>query len=291
MRSTQALRGATEAAFLHAKGRMWTTLWKDVASSHAFERIPPAELVTEPEIAAVPAPARQYLRFYGVVPGKAKHWSLRLRWTGRFRLGRTAPWFPMEAVQYNLRSPITRIFVMRGRMRRVIPMIGRDTYVAGHGRLVAKIADLVTVADGAGREYDDGELVTWLNDAVLFAPSMLLGSHARWSEVDDRSFRIAITDGGRTVGGRVFVDGRGAPENFETMDRFLEDPDDPKRGLVRGCWTTPITGWQTIDGMSFPKGGVATWRLPTGDLPYADFAVDPASLAFDAPPASYAHAA
>ena len=266
---------------------MWATLWKDVASRHAFERIPPTESVTESEIAAVPAAARRYLRFYGVAPGTAKHWSMRLRWTGRFRLDRASPWFRFEAVQYNLSAPIARIFVMRGRMRHVLPVVARDTYVAGQGRLVAKIADRITVVEGAGREYDDGELVTWLDDAVLFAPSMLLASNARWSEVDDRSFRIEISDRGHTVAGRVFVDARGAPENFETTDRFLADPDDPEHALIRGCWTTPISGWQRVDGQLVPSGGVATWRLPTDDLTYAEFALDASSLVFDAPPTAY----
>ena len=33
---------------------------------------------------------------------------------------------------------------------------------------------LVTVADGAGPEFDIGELSTWLDDAVLLTPGMLL---------------------------------------------------------------------------------------------------------------------
>ena len=50
-------------------------------------------------------------------------------------------------------------------------MTGRDAYVHGHGRMHGKLAGLVTVADAAGPENDVSELVTYLNDAVFFAPS------------------------------------------------------------------------------------------------------------------------
>lgn len=37
-----------------------------------------------------------------------------------------------------------------------------------------KLLNVVAVPDGHGPKFDIGELATWLNDAVLVAPSMLL---------------------------------------------------------------------------------------------------------------------
>jgi hypothetical protein len=262
---------------------MWTKLWKDVASWRLFVA-PATELTTQTELDELPPAARAYMSFYGVVASQPKHWSFCMQWTGRFRMAPDRPWMPVEAVQYDLRSPVARVFHMKARMKRVLPILARDTYVDGRGRMLGRIADLVTVVDGSGREFDRGELVTWLDDCVLFAPSILLGPSTRWSHVDARSFDVAFSDRACTVMARVSLDDRGAPVDFETSDRFLNDPGDPKHPLVRGRWSTPVDSWQRTPAGLFPTRGRAVWHLASGDFPYAEFELVPASLAFDVPP-------
>ncbi|MGZ6143231.1 MAG: DUF6544 family protein [Myxococcales bacterium] len=262
---------------------MWTTLWKEVDSRNLAATPPPPEQVTEGELARLPTAARALMRFFGVKAGQAKPWSLALAWTGRFRRTPDEPWMPIEAVQYDTRVPVARIFHMKARMKGV-PVLARDTYALGRGRMVAKLAGIVTVADGTGPEFDIGECVTWLNDMILFAPSMLLGPATRWSHVDDRSFDITFVDAGTTVTARVFVDERGAPIDFETTDRYLNDPNDPRHALIRGHWSTPVESWHVIRGRPFPGGGKAIWHLAAGDFVYAEFKPLPGSLQLDEAP-------
>jgi hypothetical protein len=146
-----------------------------------------------------------------------------------------------------------------------------------------KLLDVFTIGDGIGAEYDTGELVTYLNDAVLIAPSMLLVPQAVWSCVDGGSFDLALTDHGRTVTARVTVDERGALTEFSTTDRFYYDPGESNR-LLRARWTTPVAGWEVIGGRHLPTGARATWELPQGPFTYADFRAIPGSLAFNLPP-------
>lgn len=70
----------------------------------------------------------------------------------------------------------------------------------GRGRMHGRLLGLVTVADGSGPEYDASELVTLLNDAVIFAPSMLLRLPVSWSAASDRSFDVALADRGLSPG-------------------------------------------------------------------------------------------
>jgi hypothetical protein len=148
---------------------------------------------------------QRYLRFMGVVD-RPRDWSFRARFVGRFRLRPRLGWMPAEAWQYSTSSGIARIFVMHLRFARVVPMIGSDTYVNGRGRMLGKLLDRIVVAEGQVPEFDIGELTSYLNDAVLIAPSMLLGPSTAWTAVDDGSFDVTLTDAGRTVTGRVFVD-------------------------------------------------------------------------------------
>jgi hypothetical protein len=80
-----------------------------------------------------------------------------------------------------------------------------------------------------------------------------------------------------SVSARVVVDDHGAPKDFSTTDRFCYDPDRPKQ-LARARWTTPIAGWENVDGRPLPTGGQAVWHLPQGPFPYADFRLIPGTV-------------
>ncbi len=149
--------------------------------------------------------------------------------------------------------------------------------------MLVRALDLFTIGDGTGEEFDIGELVTYLNDAVLIAPSMLLVPEVAWFAVDAGSFDIALTDHGHTVTARVTVDEDGAPTDFSTTDRFCYDPDQPRQ-LMRARWTTPVTGWQVVDGRRLLTRGQAVWHLPQGPFAYADFCPVPETVSFNVSP-------
>jgi hypothetical protein len=246
---------------------------------------PPVNLapITDADLAPLPEPVQRYLRFMRVV-GRPRDWSFRLGFTGRFRRSHGEPWMRCEAWQYNTRLALARIFHMRIRFFGFVPVLGRDTYVEGRGRMLIRVLDAFTVGDGMGEAYDIGELVTYLNDGIMIAPAMLLVPDVHWSAADAGSFGISITDRGRTVTARVLVDERGAPADFETTDRFYADPKDPAK-VTRCRWTTPIAGWQDVGDRRLPTSGKAVWH-PTGEreLAYADFTFEPSKLAFNVAP-------
>jgi hypothetical protein len=43
---------------------------------------------------------------------------------------------------------VARIFVMGLRLASVVPLVGRDAYLRGHGRMLGKLLDRITVVDG-----------------------------------------------------------------------------------------------------------------------------------------------
>ncbi len=236
--------------------------------------------VTEADLAPLPEPARRYLRFAGVV-GRPRDWSFRARLVGRFRTSGKAPWTACECWQYNTRLALARIFHIRVRMYGVLPVLARDTFVRGRGRMLVRPLDLFTAVDGQGEEFDVGELVTYLNDAILLAPSMALGPEVRWTAVDDGSFDVALSDRGTTVTGRVFVDGSGAVTDFATTDRFWAEG---RATPVRTRWTTPVDGWQRVGDRMLPTRLRAVWHPPRGPEPYVDITIRPGDLAFNLAP-------
>jgi hypothetical protein len=230
------------------------------------------------DIAHLPAAARRYLEFMGAL-GRPRDWSFRVEWEGRFRRGPEEPWRRIQAVQYDSSPEVARVFHMRMSYG-PLPVVARDVYVRGKGRMLGRLLELVTVVDGRGDEFDTGELVTYLNDCVLIAPSMLLRSSATFAEVDDASFDVSLTDLGRTVSARVLVDSRGAPVDFSTTDRFL----DVGGHSVRTRWTTPVHAWDETGDRPRVARASALWHPPTGAFAYADFTMRPGTLQFGIPP-------
>jgi len=236
--------------------------------------------VTEDELAGLPATVQRYLRAMGVV-NRPRDWSFQAHITGRFRLRGQGSWMPAEVWQYNSAVEVARFFHMRIDFAGVIPMVGRDIYLRGQGVMRGKLLGLVTVAHTEGPETDLSELVTYLNDAVLMAPSMLLRPNTSFSPVDDRAFDVTLVDAGQTVTARVFLDDDGRPVNFSTTDRYADLPG----GLVRAEWTTPIDGWQPDgDRLVFTRGS-AVWQLPEGPLTYLDFRIPRGGVRYNVAPA------
>ena len=258
-------------------GRPPRAFRRGVAGAGLPDRPTSTDPVSEDDLATLPPVAARYLRAMGVV-GQPRTWSLRAHFTGRFRRGPDQPWLPMDAWQYNSAVEVARLFRMRLMFARVVPMWGWDTYRGGTGRMLGKALGLVTVADGSGPQFDISELTTWLNDAVCLAPGMLLHPRTTWELVGDDSFRVAVTDAGRTVSAEVFVDDDDRPLDFRTEDRWADLPGGP----VRAPWTTPVAGWTVVDGRLRPTGGAAVWHLPDGEFRYGEMTLR--DLDLDVPP-------
>ena len=255
---------------------------REVAAAGLPEGPGSGAVVTTADIRMLPETVQRYLRFMSVV-GRPRDWSFRVSFEGRFRTTLDGPWLPCRTWQYNTRLELARIFHIKMRFGHVLPVLARDTYVRGRGRMLGKALDLFTVVDGSGPEFDMGELVTYLDDAIFLAPSMMLGPEAVWSPVDASSFDVALSDRGVTVTARVIVDERGAPVDFSTTDRFYSNSGEKGSPLVRCQWTTPFAA-SYVDGRAVAVSGRAQWHLPDGPKSYAEFSLAPGTLAYNVAP-------
>jgi hypothetical protein len=260
-------------------------LCRRLAADPGVLSLPPGparrEPVTASQLAGLPPVVQQYLRFMGVV-GRPADWSFVAHCTGRFRLRPDWPWLPAVAWQYNSGREVARVFHLR--IGGPLPMLARDAYRHGQGSMRGTLLGAVPMVSGAGPEYDVSELVTYLNDAVFCAPSMLLGLPVTWSVAGDRCFDLTLHDAEHRVSARVFLDERGAPVDFSTEDRWCDLPS----GLARVRWTTPVRGGRQAGGRWLPTRGTAIWHLPTGDFSYAEFCFHPGDLRHNVAPADLA---
>ena len=265
----------------HDRTSLERKLMREVTSLGLPSAPPDAETpVTEADLAALPSAAQRFMRSMNVV-GRPRDWSFLCHLGGRFLLG--DDWVPCECAQYDSRVSVARIFHMRLRMKGIVPVYVRDTYFRGQGHMLGKALDTFSVVDEATEEISIGECVTYLNDLVLMAPSMLLVPAVTWAGAGNDAFDVALTDGGHTVRARVFIDADGAVTDFSTTDRFYV-PLGSREPPARFEWRTPVQGYQEHEGRKVPASARAVWMLPTGPLPYADLTWDPTAFERNVPP-------
>jgi hypothetical protein len=255
-------------------GRLWYVAGPllIVSMAYAFLVAKPAmrlpdpgnqRVVTSAMLEDLPVVARRYLEHAGVV-GRPWVQTVRVRYKGVFRLAADKPWMPIKAEQVYTTDPPGFLWKARLKMLGLWIVKGEDAYVAGRGRMSGKVAGLFTIFDASGPELDQGAMVRFLNEMMWF-PSAFLSDYITWRAVDDRSVDVTFTDRGRNVTARLFIDETGRLTDFVT-ERYRED-----NGTYKlNTWSTPMREHGRRAGLDLPVKGQALWRLPDGDLVYAD---------------------
>lgn len=220
-------------------------------------------IVTADMLKHLPEPVQRYLNYTGVV-GQPWINTVRIKYTGRFRMAVDKPWMPIKADQVYTTNPPAFRWQAQFKMFGLWLMNGDDTYQHGQGHMFGKVAGLFKVVDFRGEEMNQGTMLRYLNEMTWF-PIALLSDYITWQAVDDSSVDVTFTDCGKSVTARLFFGDDGRLINFSAM-RYREN----KGSFTLDRWDTPMTEWGVLGGLNLPIRGQAVWKLPAGDLPYAD---------------------
>jgi hypothetical protein len=235
----------------------------DAAVRALFARVPaePGAVVTPEELAGLPPPVRRWLEGSGVV-GKPRVRSVRLRQRGGIRTAPDQTFMPAEAQQYFAVDRPGFVWRVRVKMMRVLPVVGRDTYLEGKGRMRIEAASLVPIVDGTGDKLDQGTLLRYLGEIIWF-PSAALSPTIRWESIDADAARATMTYRGVSASGvfRFAADGRFLSM---TAHRYMGTGE---RATLEECFF-PARDWKRMNDILIPVEGDAVWRLPGGDFNY-----------------------
>lgn len=175
---------------------------------------------------------------------------------------RTAPdqtYMAAEARQYFIVDEPGFVWNVDVTMMRVVPVVGRDTYIDGRGRMFIKAGGLITVADGTGPKFDQGTALRFLGEIIWF-PSAALAPYITWESIDERQAKATLTFKGVTASAVFEFDDRGRFAGL-TAQRYYN-------GGSLETWVIPVTEWNTIRGIEMPVRGGAVWKLAAGDFDY-----------------------
>ncbi|MBK7373942.1 MAG: DUF6544 family protein [Saprospiraceae bacterium] len=220
------------------------------------------DLLTEQDLASLPAPVQKYIRYTGAI-GKDKVKNVRIAFEGEMR-SKKMNWFKFNTVQYNFMKEPTRLFYMKAKIVGMyVP--GYHKYLNGAASMQVKLGGLWNVVNKNGTEMDQAETVTVLNDLCLMAPAALIDDRIRWVEIDDLTTKVVFTNRGHQISAILYFNETGQLINFVSDDRY--DISDTKRYR----FSTPVMDYKSIDGRNVVAYGQAVWHYPEGEFVYGKF--------------------
>lgn len=242
---------------------------RDVAAA-AVTRIQAVPIVTEADLAPLPAPVQRYLRLVGVV-GHERVWSFRARMRGRIRSGPDAAWMPLEAEQHNFIDESARHFYMTASML-LVPLDGYHRFVGSEASMLVKALGLIPVARSAGPEMAQAETVTVFNDMCMMAPATLIDPAITWETVDAHTVRATFTRGANVARADLVFNDQGELVNFVSDDRRRASADGRTMTPLR--WSTPLSGYRSYGAFRLMGRGEARWHEADGDYAYIELDIE-----------------
>jgi hypothetical protein len=217
----------------------------------------------------LPAPVARYIR--KAVSGRdVAVRTVRLRHGGKFRPSLDGSWLPIRGDQYVATNPPGFVWWGRVRLAPGLWIDARDRSVAGAGNMLVAAESVVTLANSAGPELDQGALLRLLGEMPWFPTAFLDERSVTWSAVDDRHAVASLRVGETTVSGRFEFAAEDLPVSF-SAERY--------RDIGGGrAVLTPFAGefskFRQVDGVLVPHRVVAAWYVDGRRLPYADFEIE-----------------
>ncbi len=243
----------------------------DAAAAVAASPRQPDAPLTEADLAGLPPPVAAHLRAAGVV-GQRRASVARLRHGGRFLASKEVGWKPI-AGEYVLTTG-TPAFLWYGRIRTapLVPVVARDGFALGRGRMLVKVFGAISIVDARGPEMDQAGFDRLLAELTLVPTALLPGPHLRWEPIDDRSARAFLALGDLRAS-MIFRRDPATGETVLELERGRQEGD----RVVRRTFRARASGEPLrAGGFTLRRRIEGTWLLPEGELKYVDFVLEEA---------------
>lgn len=224
------------------------------------------EIVQKDDIADLPTPVKKWLEYAQVI-GKEKIYAARIKQKAEMRLEPDSNWMSVEATQYFSVQEPGFIWDANVKAAPLLSFAGRDKYFEGRGNMLIKILSLVPVADGTGKEVDQGTLLRFLAETMWF-PTAALHDYITWEEVDNKTAKATMSYKGVTASGIFSFNEKG-----EVIHFVAERYGDFNGGYSLETWAIPISDYKEFDGIKIPTKGKVTWKLDSGDFNWFNFEI------------------
>jgi len=251
--------------------------WAELVRTHTSQlesgrvdaqgRLPSPARFDMQELEGLSAPVQRYFRAV-LSDGQPIIASATIDMTGSMNLSATAEqWKPFISLQRVVARRPGFLWDARVEMFPGVPACVVDSYIAGHGRLIAKVFGLFTVANLQGEgEIARGEFMRYFAESPWYPTSLLPSQGVRWEAVDDNSASATVVDGRITLSLLFRFNDAGLITSVRAESRGASVGKDGV--MVMLPWDCGLSDYQSQDGMLVPMAGEAAWVRPEGRQVY-----------------------
>jgi hypothetical protein len=251
----------------------WATLVRshlqqlELGSVGAQGRLPSPSRFDVRELGGLPAPVQRYFRAV-LTDGQPIITAATLWMTGSMNLSATAEqWKPFTSQQQVVTRKPGFLWDARVAMFPGMPAHVEDSYIAGHGRLMAKVLGWFTVAQSEGQgEIARGELMRYFAESPWYPTALLPSQGVQWQAVDDAAATATMLDGPITLTMLFRFGDAGLITSVHADSRGAGVGKDGR--MVMRPWDCTLSDYRAQDGMLIPMAGEAAWVRPEGRKAY-----------------------
>lgn len=219
-------------------------------------------LLTEKDIVHLPLPVQKYLRYAGVI-NKEKVNNVRIVFDVEMR-EKGKDWFKATSVQYNFYDEPTRLFFMKAKMfGMTVP--GYHRYVEANATMDIRLFGLFPIVKQSGDVMNKTETVTLFNDMCLMVPATLIDKRIQWEPINSLTTKAVFTNSGISISAILYFNEAGQLINFTSDDRTAISD------MKQYRFSTPVAGYENLNGINVMSGGEAIWHYPDGEFVYGKF--------------------
>ncbi len=230
-------------------------------------QLPSPALYGGRELEGLPAPVQRYFRAV-LTEGQPIIAAASIEMTGTMNMSTAAErWKPFTSRQRVVTRKPGFLWDAQVDMFPGVPAHVEDSYIAGQGRLNAKVFGLLTVADShCDGEIARGEFMRYFAESPWYPTALLPSQGVRWEAVDDACANATIVDGPITLTLLFRFNDAGLITSVRAEARGT--------GVGKGGvmlmlpWDCGLSDYRPQDGMLIPMAGEAAWVRPEGRKAY-----------------------
>jgi hypothetical protein len=230
-------------------------------------RLPSPARFNTRELEGLPAPVQRYFRRV-LAEGQPIVAAATIEMTGTMNMSSSAEqWKPFTSRQRVVTRRPGFLWDAQVMMFPGIPAHVEDSYIAGQGRLTAKVLGLFEVAQLQGEgEIARGEFMRYFAEAAWYPTALLPSQGVKWGAIDSESASATIKDGPITLTLLFRFSEAGLIACVRAEARGVGVGKDGDMDLLP--WDCSVSDYRRIDGMLIPHTGEAAWMRPTGRKAY-----------------------
>jgi hypothetical protein len=209
------------------------------------------------QLDSLPEPVQRYFNHI-LKEGQPYISYARIKHVGQFKANLDKDWVNITGEQYATTEKPG--FIWKGY---TAMFTARDMYIIDKGQLIVSLFSLYNIVDAKGEPYNQGELLRWLGESVLYPTNFLPGERLKWFPIDTNTAKLTFNYKGLSLFFNITFNEIGEITELETK-RYMNEK-------KLETWVIKATNYNELNNVIIPTAFDVLWRLEKGDFSYAKF--------------------